>query len=117
MALLYPTYPYSISIMIIGQIIQSFIAYWLFSYFGGNYLNYTMLKQTRDMLPIMISTILLALDIFFLKSLIANNIYFLIAEQFFLLGAIIYISICMLLKIDVAIKLFKFLILNSSLRH
>ena len=102
--------------MIIGQIIQSFIAYWLFSYFAGKYLNYTMLKQTRDMLPIMISTTLMAFVIFFLKSFIINNIYFLITAQV-LLGTIIYILICVLLKIDVAIKLFKFLKLDSKLRY
>ena len=116
LVLVYLTYPYGIAAMIIGQIIQSFIAYWLFSYYAGKYLNYTMLKQIRDMLPIMISTILMAFFIFFLKSFIINNIYFLITVQV-LLGTIIYILICLLLKIDVVIKLFKFLKLDSKLRY
>jgi hypothetical protein len=55
------TLPLGVKAMVIGHVIVSFIAFFINAYMPGKLFGYGGLQQLRDMLPIIIATICMAL--------------------------------------------------------
>ena len=92
------TYRFGITAMIIGQIVNSFIGYYLSTYYSGKHLHYTIGMQIKDILPSFSAAILMGVIIFSFKYFILNNDYMLFTAQV-LSGALIYIGLCYSFKI------------------
>ena len=97
------TYRFGITAMIIGQIINSFIAFYLYAYYSGKHLYYTIGMQIKDMLPSLSVALLMGAIIYSFKYFILNNDYILLTAQV-LSGALIYIGLCYSFKIEAFFK-------------
>ena len=93
------SYRYGITAMIVGQIVNSFIAYYLYAYYSGKHLNYTVGMQIKDMLPSLSVSILMGILIYCLKYIIINDELILLMVQI-ISGFLIYIGLCYIFKIQ-----------------
>jgi len=98
------TYRFGITAMIVGQIINAFITYYLYTYYSGKHLNYTITMQIKDMLPSLSASILMGAIVYSFKYVILGNDYLLLIAQV-LSGALIYIGLCYFFKIEAFFKL------------
>jgi O-antigen/teichoic acid export membrane protein len=64
------TIPLGVKAMIIGHVVTSGIAFFFNAYLPGKYYGYGGLAQLKDMLPIIISTFLMSIFVYFVTSLI-----------------------------------------------
>jgi len=97
------TYRFGISAMIIGQIINAFIAYYFYAYYSGKHLQYSIGMQLRDMFPGLSAALLMGSLVYSLKYfIIENNLVLLIAQ--ISSGVIIYTGLCFIFKIKAFFK-------------
>lgn len=80
---------WGIKIMIFGMWINSFIAYYLNSYFSGRLINYPMKEQVKDILPGLIYALLMCVIVFFSGLLLPSN--YLVKLMFQLLLGIVFV--------------------------
>ena len=66
------TFPLGIKAMIIGQVVTSGIEFFINAYLPGKLYGYGSLEQLRDMIPIIISTLVMAVLVFFTVNFIEN---------------------------------------------
>jgi len=97
------TYRFGITAMIMGQIINSFIAYYFYSYYSGKHLNYSMGMQIKDMLPSLSVAVIMGALVYSLKYFIVDNDLILLIVQV-LSGVIIYVGLCYSFKIEAFFK-------------
>lgn len=89
---------FGIKIMIIGMIMNSFMAYFLNSYWSGKMLNYPMKEQVMDILPSFIIASLMGIVLYILSIILPiNNLSLLIVQL--LSGALITIFLSVIFKI------------------
>jgi len=93
------TFRFGISAMIIGQIVHSFLVYYFFSYYSGKHLNYTIINQLKDMGPSFSAALLMGILVYSLKFLIIENDLVLLIGQV-LSGMFIYTGLCYVFKIE-----------------
>ncbi|NQU32127.1 MAG: lipopolysaccharide biosynthesis protein, partial [Bacteroidetes bacterium] len=75
------TYRFGITAMIWGQILNTFIAYYLYAYYSGKHLNYTIGMQIKDMLPSLSVSLLMGIIIYSIKYIVINNDLILLTMQ------------------------------------
>jgi O-antigen/teichoic acid export membrane protein len=92
------SYKFGIITMIIGQIINSFIAFYLYSFYIGKLLNYPFLSQIRDIFPAFLISMTMGALTFLLKFLNIENQLLLLIIQISS-GVTIYVLLCYLTKI------------------
>lgn len=92
------TYRWGIEAMIIGQICQSFIAYFINAYYTGRLFGYSYSAQIRDVLPYLLTSALMGICVYSLRFLPFNNLILLLCCQI-LIGAILYLTICYILRL------------------
>ena len=83
------TYKYGIIGIIIGQILNSIIAFYLYSYYSGKILYYSFIQQLKDLMPSFLLSFLMFLVVYAIKYAGIENIYFEFIVQMFL-GVIVY---------------------------
>lgn len=83
--------------MLISSIILGFICFFLNSYYTGKSLGYTPWAQLRDIAPGYGIAFLMALTVFFLKYLPLS--YWIVLPMQVLLGAMVFVVICIVLRI------------------
>lgn len=93
------TYRFGIIAIIYGQIINSFIAYYLYSYYNGKILKYNFLKQIRDIFPSFIVSSIMAVAVFSLNYLPFTSTILLLITQV-ISGIVLYVCICYIFKIE-----------------
>lgn len=102
---------FGIKIMIIGMIINSFIAYFLNSYWSGKMVNYPMKEQVMDILPSFILASLMGIVLYILSTILPiNNLSLLIVQL--LSGALITIFLSVIFKIKEYNEIKEIIIMN-----
>lgn len=91
------TIPIGVKAIIIGQVIVSFISFFINAYLPGRMFNYGGFDQLKDMLPLMLATLIMAVfvyfSMYFINSLILKMIVGLIT------GGTVYWIVVNLLKV------------------
>jgi len=93
------TYRFGVTAMIIGQIVNSLISYYLYSFYTSKLLGLTIITQIKDMFPAFSISIVMGFLIYCVKYLSINNQLLLLITQI-TLGGLIYISLCFIFKIS-----------------
>jgi teichuronic acid exporter len=103
------TYRFGITVMLYGQIVNYFIAYFLSTHYTEVLLNYSFFMQIKDMLPTITVTFLMGIFVYILKFFpFSSQLMLLIAQ--ITTGIFIYASLCYLFKLPQffeAIKIIK----------
>jgi teichuronic acid exporter len=90
---------WGIKIMIIGMIINSFIAYYLNSYWSGRFINYSMKQQVNDILPSFTLSCCMGVCVYFLGLALPLKMWMILMCQI-VTGTLITIFLCKIFKID-----------------
>jgi hypothetical protein len=93
------TYRWGISAMIIGQIVTSFLCYYLNCYYTGKLLAYPMLAQLRDVGPVLLLSFVMGAVVYALTLCSVENKLILMIFQI-LTGVILYSACCRLFRIS-----------------
>ena len=93
------SYRFGIITMIIGQIINSIIAFYLFSFHNGKLLNYSFFLQIKDIFPTLLISLTMGVLVFLLKFLNIENQLLLLIIQI-CSGVMIYILLCYFAKLE-----------------
>ncbi|MHA1381946.1 MAG: lipopolysaccharide biosynthesis protein [Candidatus Helarchaeota archaeon] len=99
------SFPFGIIALIIGQVITSFIAFYINSYYSGLFIKYGIKEQLLDLKPSAFSSIFMAISTWFLGFLIKFNVFVKLPIQ-------IIFAVFMYLLLS---KLFNFEALRESL--
>nr|WP_199156603.1 lipopolysaccharide biosynthesis protein [Pedobacter sp. ASV2] len=83
-----------------GQLICSFLALFINTYYAGKMLKYTMFSQLKDLLPIFLFTIVMGILVFFLDNILLNKSYFLRLIVCSSIGGACYVSLAWLFKFE-----------------
>ncbi len=92
------TIPLGVKAMIIGHVVTSALFFLINAYLPGKFYGYGAIAQLKDMLPIIVATIGMTISVV-MVTYFTDNLW----SQLFvggLLGSVIYLLICRLLKLD-----------------
>ncbi len=99
------TVQFSVEIMVLGQVVLSFLGYFLNAYYSGRLINYTIKEQLLDIYPYLATTIIVGLVVMIIGYLNLIAVYQLITQ--IILFGILYLSISKLVKFESYIELQK----------
>ena len=102
------TIPLGVKAMIIGHVITSALSFLINAYLPGKFYGYGAIKQLKDMLPVILATIGMAIIIIVIMACTAILVVQLILSGFF--GALTYLGICHLLKLQELQELYELLL-------
>lgn len=90
------TFHFGVLYVALGDIILSFVALFINSYYNRHLLNYRLAEQFLDILPTIIRTLLMAVGVFFLKNIMSVLISstFLLLGIEVLIGIVLFVAIC-----------------------
>ena len=92
------TYRWGISAMICGGIVVSLLGYYLNTYYIGKLLDYSLVEQIRDLLPILILASVMGAGAYLLRFVgFENQLLLLCAQVAF--GGALYVSLCRLFRL------------------
>jgi O-antigen/teichoic acid export membrane protein len=114
------TFRWGIMAMIYGQLMNSSLFYLINLYITQKLLKYTIYEQLNDLMPIIGSTILMALSIVMLNLLSIEHAFFLLILQV-VTGVIVYSTTCYLFRIEIFMEIFflakpKYLLIIKQLK-
>ena len=92
------TIPLGIYAMAIGQVISAFIASFINAWPNKNLMNYTYFEQWKDLMPSFLSSIIMAVCVWFINLIPITSICILLLQ--IVSGIGIYILLCKILKIE-----------------
>jgi len=92
------TYRWGIVAIIYGQIVTSFLAYFLNAYYTGKMLDYPIFKQLQDLMPSLVLAGIMGLGVYVLKYPIANQLALLFAQ--ISTGVVFYSTLCYIFQIS-----------------
>jgi teichuronic acid exporter len=92
------TFRLGIYALIFGQIINTFIAYYLSTYYVGKYIQYSFKRQILAMYPSLLASMTMGIIIYLMEYLIILNGILLMMVQV-ISGILIYITLCYLFRI------------------
>lgn len=85
--------------LIWAVVINSYIAYFINSYYSAELLDYSTMKQIRDVTPVFIASISMGTMLYFSGAILPNsNLVKLVAE--FIIGVVIYLGLCKVARIE-----------------
>ena len=90
---------FGIKVMIIAMIVNSFVAYYLNSYWSGRFIGYSMLEQIQDILPSFMLALIVGSVVFFTGHLMAASPVITLSVQI-LVGACFTIGLAELTQLD-----------------
>ena len=91
--------------ILFGSVFASFISLPVNTYYAGDLINYKLIEQLKDLIPIFFSTAIMSIIIFLFHQLIINYSGFLIIILSTIIGVISYLILSFVLKIDSAKEL------------
>lgn len=97
--LLFVTYRWGISMMIVGQIVCSILCYFLNSYYTGKFLHYSIIEQIIDLSHTFMISTLMAAMVYSIRYLSIPNQNILLFAQV-ATGIIFYIVLCRVTKLS-----------------
>jgi teichuronic acid exporter len=92
------TIPLGIKAMVIGQVVTSGISFFINAYLPGKMFGYGAIKQIIDMIPVIISTIIMSIMVLLITSIIDNQYLKLLIGG--ITGIVSYLIVCRLFKLD-----------------
>ena len=95
---LYLTIPLGVKAMIIGHVVTSVMAFFINAYLPGRFYGYGPLNQLKDMVPVIIATIGMALSIYIVINIYESPMLKLLFGC--MIGAISYIGFSYILRIN-----------------
>jgi teichuronic acid exporter len=95
---------YGIKIMIAGMIINSFLAYFINSYWSGRFVNYPIKEQVLDILPSFLLALTIGVIVFSFGFVFSVSFPVLLAIQTFI-GGLLFIVICEVTKLKAYVYL------------
>lgn len=93
------TYRWGIEAMLWGQIVTSFLAYYLNAYYTGKLLNYSLFEQIRDLAPYFIASFTMGALVFLFEKIVDINFSMLLFCQV-VIGVISYFIICSIMRLE-----------------
>jgi O-antigen/teichoic acid export membrane protein len=93
-------YRWGIIALIWGQVIVSFLSYYINSYFTGKLLDYGILKQLKDIIPYILQTFLMAVIVYAINFIGFSSDFVLLITQIST-GLIVYFVFSILFKLPV----------------
>jgi O-antigen/teichoic acid export membrane protein len=94
------TYRWGIIALIWGQVVTSFLAYYINSYFTGEFINYGILEQIKDIFPYVLQTIFMALIVYSINFIGFSSDLILLLVQIST-GMIVYFIVSLTFKLPV----------------
>jgi len=92
------TIPMGVKAMVIGQVINGLLSFYVNSYLPGKYFNYGTLKQIKDLIPIALATLFMATVVLIFISIV-KSIYINLFVGI-IISIIVYYVACKFLHID-----------------
>lgn len=106
------TIPLGVKAMIIGHVVTSALSYLINAYLPGKIYKYGPFEQLKDMIPVFIATIGMAVSVLFILDFIDNiNLQFFIGG---LIGVVTYLIICWLFKLEELLEIKELLLKMKS---
>jgi O-antigen/teichoic acid export membrane protein len=90
---------FGVKVMIIGMLISSILSYFLNSYWSGNFIDYGIKDQLKDIIPSLLWSFLIGLLVFFIGEIIYFPPYIELLIQIFI-GLVSSILLFELIKLD-----------------
>jgi teichuronic acid exporter len=103
------TFRYGIIMLILGQIFNSIITYYLYSFYSGKHLNYNVRMQIIDIYPNIFASIGMSIIVYSISFMQISNQFILLAIQI-LSGVISYIGICYYFEISAVFEVLRLFI-------
>jgi teichuronic acid exporter len=106
------TIPLGVKVVIIGHVITSAISFFINAYLPGKFYGYGPISQLKDMRPFFIAVIGMSISVVTMTYFIDN----LVLKLFFgaILGAIVYLFICRLLKVNELMEVMKLFLKDKN---
>ncbi|MBU3127162.1 lipopolysaccharide biosynthesis protein [Clostridium tagluense] len=81
-----------------AAVLSSYIGYFINSYYSAEMLSYSTVQQIKDITPVFIASVLMAIVVYFSGTiLLTNNLVKLIIQ--FIIGVVVYVNVCKIGKI------------------
>ena len=106
---------YGIYNMLLASILRGIISLYLNTWYTGKTLNYTFIKQIRDIAPSYFTALVIAVAVYFLKFLVLPCYVVLVLQ--IIVGIIVGLSISELLKFEEYIELKSIVIKMVTTQH
>lgn len=90
---------WGIKVMIVGMIVNSFIAYYLNSYWSGKHISYSIKEQVQDILPSFILASVCSAVVYFIGNILTLGYFYILIIQI-LIGILMFFALCEVTKID-----------------
>lgn len=95
---------WGIKIMILGMMVNTLIAYYLNSYWSGQYINYSIKEQIKDIFPSLIVALTIGFAVYII-SVVLPLAYPIILTIQITVGGILALGICELFKLDAYLEI------------
>jgi len=95
---------WGIKIMILGMLANTLIAYYLNSYWSGQYINYSIKEQIKDIFPSLIVALTIGFAVYII-SVVLPLAYPIILTIQITVGGILALGICELFKLDAYLEI------------
>lgn len=92
------SYRWGITAMIWGQVVVSFLSYWLNGYYNGVLIGYPVREQLRDLLPYVMAPVLMGLGVYLIGEVPLMNAWGRLLTQIFT-GIVLYAVLSWLLRL------------------
>jgi O-antigen/teichoic acid export membrane protein len=92
------TVPFGINVVVIGNFLTSFVSFFINTYYPGRLFGFGAFRQIREMLTVILATVLMSVAVFALTSIIPSDIFKLVGGG--IAGIIFYLAAAYLLKIE-----------------
>ncbi len=100
------TWRWGISAMIYGMTVTSIISYYLNSYYNGTLLGYTIGEQVHDLLPYLISSVIMGIAVYAVGLLQFPNQWSRLVVQI-ATGGLIYFCICLVFRLKAFMEIWQ----------
>lgn len=82
-----------------AAVINSYMCYFINSYYSAEMLSYSTIQQINDITPAFIASMLMAIVVYFSGAILPNNNLVKLIVQF-IIGVIVYVGICKIARIE-----------------
>lgn len=101
------TYSYGIEILIIGQVLTSFLCLYINSWYSEKFINYSFIDQIKDLSPILINSVIMGVIIYY--SLTIFSAPHLIVSFSILIGIISYFIVSLIFNRKLILEIRNFI--------
>lgn len=92
-------FKFGISGLLWATVLNSYISYFINSYYSAELLSYSTVKQIKDITPAFMASVLMAIVVYFSGEIIPNNNLVKLIV-YFIIGIVVYVGVCKIGKIE-----------------